>query len=78
MTTAADGCIALSKVIKIPIGIRSIAESKKARVIRVGSLHDKKFRIARHLNTIRIRVRQVHVRPSSGGTGRAHPGNEDS
>jgi len=36
MTTAPDGCMTFTKVIKIPIGINSIAEIKKAVVVMVG------------------------------------------
>jgi hypothetical protein len=43
MTTAADGCIALSKVIKIPIGTRTIAEIKKARVISSAAFMARSF-----------------------------------
>ena len=43
MTTAPDGCMALSKVIKIPIGIRTIAEIKKARVISSAAFTARSF-----------------------------------
>jgi hypothetical protein len=43
MTTAPDGCMALSKVIKIPIGISSIAEIKRARVISSAAFTARSF-----------------------------------
>src|SRR6202044_4008736 len=43
ITTAPDGCVALSKVIKIPMGIKTIAEIKKARVISSAAFTGRSF-----------------------------------